>query len=709
MRMSKGRSNFWRFALASVFLCAVVTLIHTAFYLSAPRSVLDLEWYSVWVRAGLIAFELAWVALVVGGGTFLFMTLVQKIPRILAWSTGLILCWILLTFIFASWFFYIGTGDFIGVKAFVMWWRNLGQMGRVIAHIVPWLSILIPVISLVFASVLLVLLRRILQVETEKARLTSGGFFMLITLLFAASQFSSVSLVPDGRANNYNHAKWQANGPISYLAHSVAEIFWLTEVRKVPGWAEQFLERPRRESLSDYIERVDESTIKRQNVIVVLVESMRSDVLKALGGEQTVMPTVDQLAQKSIRFRKAYTQATHSNYADTVPFSSQYPLRSQTPYIYPDLYSYPKVLIYDILKELGWRTAIVSSQDERWGGLSNFLDTKGLDHYLHSATYDGPVSVPRVEGRLTDWMMGDRRSGSIEDRYTVREAINWIRGIEGDPFFLYMNLQSSHLPFDIPADFDAPFELPEDISGVSLEGSSMRVIGKGKGSMEEIGSALWIRYLNSLNYIDSLLSNLFAELEAHGKLGNTIIVILADTGFSFYEHNSWGYGEIPWEEVARVPLVIHAPGHEGRDDEGVAEMVDVAPTLLSLLGLPPYRGFQGEDLRAVKPEDRSPAFVLTQTPIADAMAVVWGSWKYIYAMDEKLPMLFDLSEDPDESTNLIEQRGALFYRMDTLLALWRLAQINYYQSPELHSREFPPRLVPGLTLEDLGRANREAQ
>lgn len=310
---------------------------------------------------------------------------------------------------------------------------------------------------------------------------------------------------------------------------------------------------------------------------------------------------------------------------------------------------------------------------------------------------------------MTDWMMGDRRSGSIEDRFTVREATEWIRDSGENPFFLYMNLQSSHLPFEVPADFQAPFDLPENIRSVSIEGGAMRVIGENEGGIEEINETLRIRYWNSLAYIDSLLARFMSALESSGELENSIVVVLADTGFSFYEHGSWGYGSIPWEEAANVPLIVSAPGIEGRDDHGVAELVDVAPTILSILGLPPYPGFQGEDLTTVPPENRSPAFIVTQTPIADAMGVVSGRWKYIFDADRKQAMLFDLETDPTERRNMVQQKPELFYELDTLLGLWRWSQIGYYSDRDLQAREFPPRFQSPVDLNALGRANRQAQ
>ena len=107
------------------------------------------------------------------------------------------------------------------------------------------------------------------------------------------------------------------------------------------------------------------------------------------GGTRDVMPAVDALARESRVFTNAYIQASHSNYAGLVPLSSQYPLRSPQMYRYPPDPTYPRVLIYDVLKALGYKTAIFSSQNERWGGMINFHRQSSLDRFFHAGHSPG--------------------------------------------------------------------------------------------------------------------------------------------------------------------------------------------------------------------------------------------------------------------------------------------------------------------------------
>src|SRR6185295_12806522 len=143
----------------------------------------------------------------------------------------------------------------------------------------------------------------------------------------------------------------------------------------------------------------------------------------------------------------------HSNYEDLVPLASQYPLRSPQMYSYPPNPTYPRVLVYDVLKALGYRTAIFSSQNENWGGMLNFHRQSSLDKLFHAETFSGPTYTAWDDLGFAKWVQQTGSAGSVDDKYTVGEAIEWLDTAGDKPFFLHMNLQSSHVPYVVPDDF----------------------------------------------------------------------------------------------------------------------------------------------------------------------------------------------------------------------------------------------------------------
>src|SRR5690606_34282958 len=105
-----------------------------------------------------------------------------------------------------------------------------------------------------------------------------------------------------------------------------------------------------------------QSRHRRLNVLILVIESLRSDVLLAGGAHEVTMPAVEAIGTESRRFRNAYTTATQTNLASVVPVSGQYPLRTRDPRSFPTQPDYPRTLLWDVVRPLGWRTAVFSSQ-----------------------------------------------------------------------------------------------------------------------------------------------------------------------------------------------------------------------------------------------------------------------------------------------------------------------------------------------------------
>ena len=200
--------------------------------------------------------------------------------------------------------------------------------------------------------------------------------------------------------------------------------------------------------------------INRWNVIILVVESLRADQLRAYGGSRDVMPTVDGLSLEGRMFLDAYTQSSHTNYATIVPLSSHYPLRSPTAYTYPEHPRYPRVLIYDVLKALGYQTAIFSSSNEHWGGMINYFQT-GLDRFIHAGNFKRPTYLMQDDAGFAAWVRETKHAGSVDDRHTVDEAMRWIDTVGSQSFFLSINFQNSHLPYPVPRDFPRRFGPPK--------------------------------------------------------------------------------------------------------------------------------------------------------------------------------------------------------------------------------------------------------
>lgn len=426
------------------------------------------------------------------------------------------------------------------------------------------------------------------------------------------------------------------------------------------------------------------------NVVLLIIESLRSDELEAYGSALPVMPEVDAVARDAAVLLDHYAVASHSSYSSVAPVSSQYPLRDERLHVYPEDAHYPRVLLYDLLRPLGYRTAIISSQNEQWGGMLNFLASDGIDYLFHAETYRGPTYVPEEDGGFARFAETYGRAGKVDDRVTIDEAISWIGADADSPFFVYINLQNSHVPYPTPAGTAAPF-------GPYRTSFPIRFNYFPPDSADLVRGV----YRNALHYIDAQIGRLVAHLKQTGRWDDTIFMVMGDHGQAFFEHGFAAHGNQLYEELLRTPLIIRAPGLEPGPRTGLAQHVDVAPTVLELLGMPPHPGFQGVSLLAPR---RSFAYAVVQTPMANQYSISHGDYKLVVDARRRSMVFRDLAADPQElrdwSARHPDQVRSLHERLET----WRGAQLRYYGNPLLQASSYAPVLPEPAQLADVDDA-----
>ena len=186
-------------------------------------------------------------------------------------------------------------------------------------------------------------------------------------------------------------------------------------------------------------------------------------------------------------------------------------------------------------------------------------------------------------------------------------------------------------------------------------------------------------YADSLAYVDHQIGRLVQHLEAKGRWKDTLIVVTGDTGQAFYEHGFAAHGSHVFDEVMQVPLVIRAPGHSAQRLELTAEHVDVLPTVLHLLGLPPHPTCQGLNLLAEDFPDPRSAYLVAQNGVHEEYAIVRWPWKLITFVRWDHEMLFDLAADPGEQRDLRGSHPEVADDLRRRLESWRFEQLDYYR------------------------------
>jgi len=661
-----------------------------------PDTALRDEQLAFGARISLAAYSLTLLMAGVGAiaGPLLLMARLGTpgVHPVVRWTLGglrALVVWAALLLYGASWTAFWNVGVFLDRGAFLFW---LPHPVQVFHWVYPPLAIGVIVATLAAAVVLawwvprwVAAMRSVVQRQIVAAAASLVGVCAGVAL---SGSLAYGGQEPEQLETSYALTRDDRTGP---LLHAFADLRRrLSPPATLPAITVragiQSIRRPII-SMEQYLADADRSQVKPWNVLMIQIESLRSDQLRAYGGTRDVMPTLDALARESRVFTNAYIQASHSNYADLVPLSSHYPLRSEDEqYTYPANPTYPRVLIYDVLKALGYKTAIFSSQNENWGGMINFHRPSSLDRFFHAATFDGPTYAPWEDISFAEWVKETKGAGSVDDRYTVGGAIEWIDSVAGTPFFLHMNLQSSHVPYVVPEDF------PHRFGPKKLDFTIMW----GKFPIDKI-DIVKDRYADSLFYEDTQIARLFEYLRRRGLWEDTVIVIGGDNGEAFYEHGFAAHATSLFNEVMKVPMIIRVPGLEASRDDRPAMFLDIPPPVFDILSLPAHPSFQGISLFEPRSDPARSIFMIVQTPVAHQSAIVRSGFKLLHAERSGSSLLgryllFDLVHDPGEQVNVAASQPDLLDELSRRLQLWRGEQLSYYTDIARQAREYPPVL-----------------
>jgi arylsulfatase A-like enzyme len=376
------------------------------------------------------------------------------------------------------------------------------------------------------------------------------------------------------------------------------------------------------------------------NVVLVVIDTLRRDHLPTYGYARQTAPFLDRLAREGAVL-DGVSPSSWTKPSTASLLTGLHPLRHQAIGRVDALPAEAETLA-ERLKAEGYRTLGMSANG--WISAA-FGFEQGFD----------------------DLMLLDSVGSSEE---VNRELFPALKDLE-PPYFLYVHYIDPHAPYDPPTAWDGG-ELPAALRAqgpVSVE--SLDSFSDRRRPADFMTRARDL-YDGEIRGADRGLEQLVGELERRGLMKNTILVVTSDHGEEFEDHGRMSHGLSLYEEVVRVPLVIHAPhriaaGLRG----GLASLLDVVPTLEDLLELPDGRELDGVSLagrltgnlsaspgRGGAPEE-SERSLLFHLDHMDGMglALTSGRDKLLLGRRPYRKEIFDLGSDPGELRNRIEQSG----------------------------------------------------
>jgi arylsulfatase len=395
------------------------------------------------------------------------------------------------------------------------------------------------------------------------------------------------------------------------------------------------------------------------NLILITVDTLRADHLGAYGYPLATSPSLDALAREGTVFAACYSQSATTAASHATLFTSRYPqstgVRSNAER-FPDQPSLMAVLRHNGYTAAGFVSSVVVGR--------KFGIQKEFDAFDDAAT---TTEATR------------RERGERPAEATLAAALAKVDEIAGrGPFFLWVHLIDPHGPYQAPREPDRfvgdPHYAPERRE--LAIGASNWVWGEIPAYQALPGAtdaALYLaRYDGEIRYVDDALGGFLAGLRARSLYDDSFVVVTADHGETLLDaahKRLFSHGTIAYEEVVRVPLIVKEPrGVRSLDelrDERV-RLLDLAPTLLALLDLPPEPGFQGRDIRGPGGGARLPVFSFgsygstrLESRVGTQFTVLKGSFRYLLNTLDGSEELYDHTSDPGEARNLAPANPAV--------------------------------------------------
>lgn len=421
------------------------------------------------------------------------------------------------------------------------------------------------------------------------------------------------------------------------------------------------------------------------NVIWIIADTFRKDHLGCYGNQTIHTPSLDALAERSMRFNRHYAGAFPTMPARADFYTGRWSACFMGWAPMPDNQTtLPRLLAKD------YHTAAVVD--------TPFYLRNGMNYDLGFRSF---IDIPGQLGTAANDMYNEpfRDSWHSEgDRFASRTftgAMEWLEGHYKEDFFLYIDAWDPHEPWDAPAYYterywpgydgeriDAPYTHWQDVPGLT----------------EEKVRKAHATYCGEITMVDTWTGHLLRQVENMGLSEKTAIIFTTDHGFYFGEHGglfgktygfskyakartryadkdeNWLWGRSPlFEETIACPLLIHVPGVEPGTYDGLTSAVDLMPTVLDLLSKEIPDTVEGQSLLPMIKDTRMKGreFVVSMQPfskpghitrqvdgrerqmtVESSTTITTDEWALLYSSQPGESWLYHLPSDPKQEQNV---------------------------------------------------------
>jgi hypothetical protein len=358
-------------------------------------------------------------------------------------------------------------------------------------------------------------------------------------------------------------------------------------------------------------------------VFVVTVETFRADCSSIYAKHKpSITPRIDEFASENVAFLNSYSTSNSTLPSQAALLTGRYPSRF--------LKKKRKLIMLDTLAAAGYHTLLT---EQVYQGV--FLTNLG-----------GPPQAFRDYRVLEGWYANETLPNLIADLDQ--------RGGPPEGVCAVFHLNGAHFPYKPSRGFPEPDDRD--------------------------------RYFQCLAEVDAAWGQFISDLKSRGWYDNTILVLTGDHGEEFWEHGHKYHGMYIYEESVRTPIIVRSPRVKSGQYRVGVSTIDIVPTLVDLLEIPPTAKVDGQSLtfalrgESDPPPDR-PVFLVGAH--SDTYGVIHqGRWKLTFNRGLSYFELYDLANDPGELRNLVDHEPQMFQKLRGMVADFIEAGKGLYTDPD---------------------------
>ncbi len=419
-----------------------------------------------------------------------------------------------------------------------------------------------------------------------------------------------------------------------------------------------------------------------------------STVLGSYGNDIIRTPNLDRLAAEGMRFTNAYANSPICSASRQSLLTGKYPHATGVNLLFTPFPDKGNETIAEYLSDRNFGTALIGKShfnDWIWAplyqhgrpdhGFQRLNDGEGYRQYLRQLpkgewpsaeieTYDKAAIGSSMALRMNaNNLPAPCHDEHCEGTYLARQAIEFMQQKKESRFCLWLAFHEPHQPYAFPVEYRGKYDPDEMLlpPGSAEDDRWVPAIYADMSEKEKRG--IIASYYTSVEYMDKNVGLVLDAIDRLGLRENTLVIYLSDHGYLLYEHKRFEKHTM-WAEAVKAPLIVRGRGIQaGAVSDALVEFVDVVPTAIEALGLPPMPEVQGSSFMPVLANQAAQhrEYVFAEYLEDNTAMLASARFKYIFYTGKKdlglnyqtgqppsgiFQRLYNLEKDPKEEHNL---------------------------------------------------------